>query len=223
MVERFNRSLLQLLRTYVDHQDDWERYLPLVLYAYRTSLHSSTGCSPFSLMYGRDLSQTPFNTGPTFDPSSYSNHLKKKMAELRDFVESNLAARAHSQKSAYDEHAAAPTTFSAGNAVWLSIPTAGKLDPRWEGGWVVQSVKSPLTIEITRNNQQKVVHVNRLRHRIQPSLSESENTTTPQSLVGQQWQPPGIDHISVPVPPPAPTLSRRYPERQHHPPVRYGT
>ena len=223
MVERFNRSLLQLLRTYVDHQDDWERYLPLVLYAYRTSLHSSTGCSPFSLMYGRDLSQTPFNTGPTFDPSSYSNHLKKKMAELRDFVESNLAARAHSQKSTYDEHAAAPTTFSAGNAVWLSIPTAGKLDPRWEGGWVVQSVKSPLTIEITRDNQQKVVHVNRLRHRIQPSLSESENTTTPQSLVGQQWQPPGIDHISVPVPPPAPTLSRRYPERQHQPPVRYGT
>ena len=27
MVERFNRSLLQLLRTYVETQDDWERYL----------------------------------------------------------------------------------------------------------------------------------------------------------------------------------------------------
>jgi len=32
MVERFNRSLLQLLRTYVDSQSDWERYLPLVLH-----------------------------------------------------------------------------------------------------------------------------------------------------------------------------------------------
>ena len=32
MVERFNRSLLQLLRAYVDTQSDWEQYLPLVLY-----------------------------------------------------------------------------------------------------------------------------------------------------------------------------------------------
>lgn len=31
---------------YVDKQSDWERYLPLVLYAYRTSVHSSTGSSP---------------------------------------------------------------------------------------------------------------------------------------------------------------------------------
>ena len=32
IVECFNRSLLQLLRAYVDNQDGWERYLPLVLY-----------------------------------------------------------------------------------------------------------------------------------------------------------------------------------------------
>ena len=48
MVERFNRSLLQLLQTYVDKQDDWECYLPLVLYAYRYSVHSSTGPHHFS-------------------------------------------------------------------------------------------------------------------------------------------------------------------------------
>ena len=43
MVERFNRSLLQLLRTYVEKEEDWEQYLPLALYAYRTAQHSSTG------------------------------------------------------------------------------------------------------------------------------------------------------------------------------------
>jgi len=61
MVERFNRSLLQLLRVYVDKQSEWEHYLPLVLYAYRTSVHSSTGVSPFLLMYGRNPSSTPFS------------------------------------------------------------------------------------------------------------------------------------------------------------------
>ena len=42
MVECFNRSLLQLLRTYVDKQEEWEKCLPLVLYAYRTATHAST-------------------------------------------------------------------------------------------------------------------------------------------------------------------------------------
>ena len=38
-------ALLQLLRTYVDKEFDWEQHLPLALYAYRTEAHSSTGIS----------------------------------------------------------------------------------------------------------------------------------------------------------------------------------
>ena len=52
MVERFNWSLLQLLRTYVEKEDDWERHLCLALLAYRTAMHSSTGVSPFAMMFG---------------------------------------------------------------------------------------------------------------------------------------------------------------------------
>ena len=51
LVERFNRSLLQMLRAYVQQHNDWEKYLPLVLYAYRTATHSSTGVSPFELVW----------------------------------------------------------------------------------------------------------------------------------------------------------------------------
>ena len=53
MVERFNRSLLQMLRSNVEVKQEWEVYLPLVLYAYRTAIHSSTGYSPFELIFGR--------------------------------------------------------------------------------------------------------------------------------------------------------------------------
>ena len=75
MVERLNRSLLQMLRAYVDTKEDWEKYLPLTLYAYRTAVHSSTGYSPFQLMYGREPKFSAFSEPVAFDPTSYQAHL----------------------------------------------------------------------------------------------------------------------------------------------------
>ena len=134
MVERFNRTLLQLLRSYVESQSDWECYLPLILYAYRTAAHSSTGVSPFMMMYGRSHSFSQLTHANAFDSSTYPGHLAK-LAELRDFVESELAAAGHNYKTNYDKHIRT-RSFVSGDPVWLSIPTAGKLDPRWEGRWV---------------------------------------------------------------------------------------
>lgn len=91
---------------------------------------------------------TPFSPLTAFDSNSYPAHIHAKLAELQDFVESNLAAAAHHQKSAYDRHSL-PTVYSVGDLVWLSIPTAGKLDPRWEGRWKIKSIKSPVNMEIT--------------------------------------------------------------------------
>ena len=51
MVERFNRSLLQLLRSYVEHETDWERYLPLTLFAYRTDCLRTERQSTHQLKY----------------------------------------------------------------------------------------------------------------------------------------------------------------------------
>ena len=87
MVERFNQSLLQMLRAYAQDQADGERHLPLVLYAYRTAVHTSTGVSPFELMYGRSPQKSPFPPCTAYDPSSYQSQLRAKMAQLRDFVE----------------------------------------------------------------------------------------------------------------------------------------
>ena len=216
MVERFNRSLLQLLRSYVDRYDNWERYLPLILYAYRTSVHSSTGASPFILMYGRQP-KTDLSHAAAFDALSYPAHLRAKLAELRDFVETNLIEAAQHQKSAHDQHAIS-RTLVAGDCVWLSVPTAGKLEPRWEGGWKISMVKGPVTMEITDGERTKVVHVNRIRRRLQPMLQEQPASD---NQISQPWNPPWVDHHILPrrateLP------SRRYPQRERRPPDRYG-
>lgn len=214
MVERFNRSLLQLLRVYVNKKYEWEQYLPLVLYAYRTATHSSTGCSPFMLMFGRQPNMPTVVSQNSFDSLSYPDHIRATFAELQDLVETNLAAAADHQKLAYDQQTT-PRTFSQGEPVWLSVPTAGKLDPRWEGQWMIKSIKSPVNIEITDGQRTKVVHVNRLQYRAQPNPQQSLDTAS----TSRNWNPPQVDHFYIPPPI---TPPRRYPQRTRRPPERYG-
>ena len=170
-------------------------------------------------MYGCNPSSTPFSKSPAFDALSYPAHLRAKLAELRDFVETNLAAAAHNQKRDYDQHTATPS-FTAGEPVWLSVPTAGKLDPKWEGEWVIKSVKSPTNMEIDNGRNTKVVHTNCLRHRNIPTNTTSLQSDPSTNVRDQLWEPPTVDHVYVP--PPAATAPRRYPQRQHHAPDRYG-
>ena len=76
----------------------------------------------------------------------------------------------------------------------MSVPTAGKLDPRWEGNWKISAVKSPLTIEITHGRRKKVVHVNRLHHRLQPGCDKGEKVSTdPQT----PWTPPQMKYFEL--------------------------
>ena len=127
MVERFNRTFLQLLRAYVDQQNEWEKYLPLALYAYRTSTHTSTSVSPFELMFGRQpKDHTEGQTGYAVD--EYQGTMQAKLAELMDFVEAHMVDAARHQKQEYDKHMGI-RTFKAGDLVWLSIPTTGEWVP----------------------------------------------------------------------------------------------
>ena len=209
MVEHFNRSLLQLLRCYVDTEDDWERYLPLVLYAYRTAQHSSTGVSPFQLMFRRPPRSAPMQQPTAFDPTTYSAQLQTKLASLQDLVHTNITANAQQQKLCYDKHSHV-RSFAPGDLVWLSVPTHGKLQPKWQGKWKVTEVKNPINVKITDGQTTKVVHVNRLQHRKQP-----QHDTVPPSdtYTYTNWVPPQIDHV-FPVFPP----KRRYPQRTGRPP-----
>eukprot|EP00253_Pinus_taeda_P016684 PITA_16684 len=52
--ERINQVLEDMLRMYVmDNQTQWERYLPLVEFAYNNSYHNSIEMPPYQALYGR--------------------------------------------------------------------------------------------------------------------------------------------------------------------------
>ena len=55
MVERVNRTLADIIASYVTKEPSkWSEFLDVAAFAYNTAVHSSTGYSPFYLMYGRE-------------------------------------------------------------------------------------------------------------------------------------------------------------------------
>ena len=63
LVERFNRTLLMMLAMFAgENRDDWDDLLPAVMMAYRSSVHESTGHSPYQLMFGEECT-LPMDVG----------------------------------------------------------------------------------------------------------------------------------------------------------------
>ena len=52
MVERFNKTLMGMLSTTAATENEWDSVLPSIMLAYRTSIHRTTGHSPFRMMFG---------------------------------------------------------------------------------------------------------------------------------------------------------------------------
>jgi hypothetical protein len=111
LVERFNKTLCHLLKSYVSsNQKDWCSYLDLVLFAYRTSPQSSSRITPFELVHGR-LARLPVHlicpddSVPTESTSLFLDNLKAKLAVTFDTTKSCLAEAAQAQKQSFDKRA----------------------------------------------------------------------------------------------------------------------
>ena len=53
-VEATNKNIKRILRKMVENSRDWSEKLPFALWAYHTSFRTSTGATPFSLVYGME-------------------------------------------------------------------------------------------------------------------------------------------------------------------------
>ena len=54
VVEATNNNIKKILVKMIDIYKDWHKYLPFALCAYRTSVCTSTGATPYSLVYGME-------------------------------------------------------------------------------------------------------------------------------------------------------------------------
>ena len=88
LVERFNRTLLMMLVMFAgEHKDDWDDLLPPVMMAYRSSVHESTGFSPYRLMFGEEC-MLPMDIGmPRRQPEPVDDVVSPYAVWVKDSLE----------------------------------------------------------------------------------------------------------------------------------------
>ena len=158
LVERFNKTLKSMLRKVVSKEGkDWDQLIPYLLFAYREVPQSSTGFSPFELLYGRtvkgplDVIHGAWSTTEQADVSIISHVLtiRERLEKMKDIVRENLEEAQRLQKKAYNRRTQ-ERSFKKGDKVLVLLPTSThKLIAQWQGPYKVLRRVGKVTYEGT--------------------------------------------------------------------------
>jgi len=140
-VERWNRTLIGMLRSLDDNQKvDWRKHLKACVHAYNASIHQSTGFSPFYLFYGRhptlpvDLAFGTDVGKPKQSPREYIKSLKRSLQTAYQAASANMAKMAQRNKAKYDLSAHAVELEPGDRCLVRKMGPRikSKVDDRWE-------------------------------------------------------------------------------------------
>ena len=176
LTERFNQTLKQMLRKFVDESGaDWDNWLPYLLFAYREVPQASTGFSPFELLYGRDvrgplalLKETWMEEEdpPSQNTLTYVLQMRERLKNMAGLAQQNLEQAQQRQKSYYDRKAHA-RSFKVGDKVLVMLPSdSSKLLAKWQGPFEVTHRLGSTTYEVSGpgpKRSRRVLHVNLLK------------------------------------------------------------
>ena len=196
--ERVNGTLSRILRNYVDHhQTNWDEKLKWAVYSYNTTVHESTGYSPFQIIHGFDP-RSPLKNNEAGDPLNMPELMTKRNEIRQSANENNKRAQAK-QKLNYDKgHQKAE--LSVGQLVlvrelFISTEFSKKFHPKWDGPYVVVNIlgerdnPKAITIWDSANWSKKTFSINDVKPYIERQRKENPREKEGETAVRLEMRP----------------------------------
>ena len=172
-VERSNRTIKDLLAKITPKGGDWSHYLSSAIFATRVAQQASTRFSPADLLHGYKF-RLPFDNrdyGVTEkDPEIYAQEDLSRLQEIRTKAGDFIKRAQDRQKRGHDNKTHLIEPLKIGDPVLLyrnivEASWSAKLQPKWEGPYLVQSIKGTTYRLRTKQGTilDKTFHRNRLR------------------------------------------------------------
>jgi hypothetical protein len=153
--ERAHRTLQEMLRCYVDSEGrDWDIHLPVVEFAYNSSVHPATGSTPFYLTYGYEPA-SPLDLLPG-SAAAGDVAVEDRLQHLATALDAARARLAEARDKVMRSHEGrALPTYRVGDEVLLStvnlaFPAAFpvKFLPRYVGPFPIIQQFGPVTFKL---------------------------------------------------------------------------
>lgn len=185
LIERFNKTLLSMLSLFVDkNQQNWDSLLPYVMMAYRSSVHATTGFTPYKVVFGKEMVlpvdvMLNVNLEETFEsPSDYVQRMAETLSTVVGAVQQHQL-QASSQQKKYSDFRAQVQYYSVGELVWVRNKARKKgvcfkLQRNYKGPFkVIERLSDVLyQLQSTEGGVAIVVHYNRLKPYVSRFVSE---------------------------------------------------
>ena len=174
-VERYNRSVLQFLRCFLEgHQRAWDKHLPAVAMALRASVSATTGFTPNYLMFGEEvnLPAALFLGLPTLraereSPAEHVSAMGETLREAFAAVRKKLEVSQQRAKRYYDRGQYL-NAYEVGDVVLkldssCRVGQSKKLQPVFRGPLLVEDRLSSSLYRVQDRRRSEVLHHDRLR------------------------------------------------------------
>ena len=169
--ERYNRTILFMIRAFKEKNTEWDIYLQQIAGAIRSTVNDSTGYTPNMLMLGREAMQ-PIDlmienvNDDDINPADFVKNMSAQMKDIHHLVRMKLKAKQARQKRDYDVKSFV-RTYEEGDLIYkvddsTEIGVSKKLRSPWVGPYLITKVLSPELYLVRGRKSKDVLHHDKL-------------------------------------------------------------
>lgn len=178
LAERFNRSLLRMIKSYLQgEQENWDLNLGCLAAAYRSTPQESTGLTPNLLMLGREVrlpAELMYGSqcNENWEIQSYGDyvdHLRTKIQHAHEVARKHLASSAKRQAEIYDAKLSV-YHYNTGDLVWVTLEAckpgiSPKLQASYRGPCLITQKYNDLNfkVQLSKFGLEQVLHHNKMK------------------------------------------------------------